>query len=147
MTLKGRFGFCVVCGNCGGAGRACGSGNGVRSNNVSIKIAAAIGYAYAKGAQNLATARLSKQSTERDTNRRLRRIKSVQIFFGISAVERQVETTQSNSNVKALATIPGSEAMCPTGGFECWSASPPPSFAATTTIFHLVALLTLLDQL
>ena len=66
MTLKGRFGFCVVCGNCGGAGRACGSGNGVRSNNVSIKIAAAIGYAYAKGAQNLVTARLSKQSTERD---------------------------------------------------------------------------------
>jgi hypothetical protein len=42
MTLKGRFGFCVVCGNCGGAGRACGSGNGVRSNNVSIKIAATL---------------------------------------------------------------------------------------------------------
>jgi len=53
--------------------------------NVSIKIAAAIGYANAKGAQKLAPARLSKESTERDAqltdgNRRLHLTKAVQIF-------------------------------------------------------------------
>jgi hypothetical protein len=37
---------------------------------VSIKIAAVTGNAYAKGAQNLAPARLSKQSTERATRQR-----------------------------------------------------------------------------